>query len=273
MITIIAATDFSPEAENAIQYAASIAKHYQTKLVLFNAYTLPVHASNTLLPASSIQEMFEENQYRLKVQADLLALTYQIQVSHESTYSFVEDELKNIVEKYDAKLIVLGMARKTLEQDLLGNTTTSAIKKMKFPVLAVPLGAKFQGLKKILFACDVLEGVSEDVLLKIKDLAIQSDSEVEVFFVDQKVDELKAAGESLTTIDIINDGLDGVTYSHKNVKSNKVIHEIEKEIISFKAELVIMIPKEYGFWASLVHKSKTRMMASGLDIPLLSIPV
>lgn len=273
MITIIAATDFSPEAENAVQYAASIAKQFNARLILFNAYALPIHAANTILPATSIQEMLEENIHLLKVKAELLSVTHDIQVGYESTYSFVEDELKGLVTKYDAKLLVLGMAKKTLEQDLIGNTTTSAIKKMKFPVLAVPLGAKFEGIKKVLFACDVLEGVPEQILSQIKEIAMGYQSEVEVFYVDQKVDELKTSGQGLVSLDVISDGLDGVTYTHKNVKSNAVIKEIEKEIIAYKAELLIMIPKEYGFWASLVHKSKTRMMASGLDIPLLSIPV
>jgi len=217
--------------------------------------------------------MLRENQEFLKKKAELLAFTYDIQVAHESTFSFIEDDLNEILVKYDAKLIVLGMANKSLEQDLLGNTTTTAIKKMNFPVLAVPIGAKFEGLKKILFACDILQGVSRDILSKIKGLAVESDSEIEVFYVDQKIDELKADGRGLISLDVINDGLDGVTYSHKNVRSNTVIKEIEKEIIEYQAELLIMIPKEYGFWASLVHKSKTRMMASGLNIPLLSIPV
>ncbi|HBI90470.1 MAG TPA: universal stress protein, partial [Sphingobacterium sp.] len=30
---------------------------------------------------------------------------------------------------------------------------------------------------------------------------------------------------------------------------------------------------KYGFWSSLTHRSKTRMMASGLDVPLLTISI
>jgi hypothetical protein len=52
-----------------------------------------------------------------------------------------------------------------------------------------------------------------------------------------------------------------------------VIWEIEKEIIDSNSNLLVMIPKKYGFWESLIHRSKTREMASGLNIPMLSIPI
>src|SRR5258706_4783474 len=85
--------------------------------------------------------------------------------------------------------------------------------------------------------------------------------------------KLRTRDSGLLATDVINDGLAGITYSYKNVQSSSVIKEIKKEMIAFKAELLIMVPEEYRFWASVVHKSKTRMMAAGLGIPLLSIPL
>ncbi len=57
------------------------------------------------------------------------------------------------------------------------------------------------------------------------------------------------------------------------MRSNAVIKEIEDEIIEFNADLLIMVPKKCVFWESFVHRSKKRIMASGLDIPFLSIPI
>jgi nucleotide-binding universal stress UspA family protein len=272
-MTIIVATDFSEVAENAVDYAAAAAKHSNARLVLFNSFVIPIHAANTLLPGSSIQKLLNDNEIKLIERSLSLSVTYDIEVEHESSFSFVEDELKSMLIKYQADLVVLGMAPKTLEQDLWGNTTTSAIKKLKFPVLAVPLGARFEGTKKVLFACDVLNGVSEKVLTRVKDVAISLNALVEVFNVNKALEELKTEGPDLLATNAIDDGLEGITYYYKNVKSNAVIAEIEKEIESFGADLLIMVPKKYGFWASLVHASKTRIMASGLNIPLLSIPI
>lgn len=273
MITIIVATDFSDVAENAVAYAAAAAKHGQARLILFNSYALPHHASNTILPASSVQKLIDDNNNRLQERALEIAKTYGISVGFETRFSFVGDELSDLIKKYEADLLILGMGSKTLEQDLIGNTTTAAIKQLKFPVIAVPIGAKFEGLKRILFACDVLRGVPEKILKRIQELAISLNAEVEVFHVNSAIEELQSESKTLSEKDAIGNGLAGVSYYYKNVKSNAVIKEIEKEIKAFDADLLIMIPNKYGFWASLVHRSKTRVMASGLEIPLFSIPL
>jgi len=273
MITILVATDFSPIADNAVEYAAAIAKQVKAKLILFNAFVLPVHASNALISASAVQDLLDDDEARLKERASLIASAYDINVVHEFRFSSVGDGLEALSNEYELNAVVLGMAARTLEQDLMGNTTTAAIKNLELPVLAIPMGAKFDGMKKVLFACDVLKGVSENVFTRIKRLSAELKSEIEVFYVDEKIKTLKAEGSAVLVTDVINDGLDGITYSYKNVQSNSVIKEIKKEIIAFNAELLIMVPEEYGFWASLVHRSKTRMMAAGLGIPLLSIPL
>jgi nucleotide-binding universal stress UspA family protein len=272
-MTIIVATDFSEVAENAVEYAAAIAKHNNARLILYNSFVIPMHAANTLMPGSSFQKLLNDNEIRMIERSLSLSLSYDIEVEHEFAFSFIEDELKALLIKYDAGLVVLGMHTKTLEQDLWGNATTSAIKKLRFPVLAVPLGAKFEGIRKVLFACDVLRGVSEKVLVNVKELALSLNAEVEVFNVNRALEELKREGDGLSATNAIDDGLEGITYYYKNVKSSAVIKEIEKEIEVFGADMLIMVPKKYGFWASLIHTSKTRIMASGLQIPLLSIPI
>lgn len=272
-MTIIVATNFSDVAENAVEYAAAIAKHNNAKLILFNSFVIPMHAANTLLPGSSFQKLLNENEIRLIERSLSLSIAYGIEVGHEVAYSFVEDELQVLLGKYDARLVVLGMQIKTLEQDIWGNTTTTAIKKLKIPVLAVPMGTKFDGIKKVLFACDILGGVSKRVLVDIKDMALNLNAEVEVFNVSSAVKELKKESGTVHTSNAIEDGLDGITYFYKQVNSNDVIKEIEKEIEVFGADILVMVPKKYGFWSSLVHTSKTRIMASGLRIPLLSIPI
>jgi nucleotide-binding universal stress UspA family protein len=273
MDALIVATDFSEVAENAVEYAAAVAKHNNAKLVLYNSFVIPTHAANTLLPAASIQKLITDNEIQLIERALSLSIDYDIEVEHESNLSFVQDALKILIDKHQATLVVLGMNTKTLEQDLWGNTTTSAIKRLNLPVLAVPLGARFEGTKNVLFACDVLSGISEKVLANVKELAIALNAEVEVFNVSEKVEELKTLNAALPQVSVIDDGLEGISYYYKNVNSNAVIKEIEKEIIEFRADLLIMVPKRYGFWASIIHRSKTRIMASGLKIPLLSLPI
>ena len=273
MTTLIAATDFSALAENAVSYAAAIAKHYQARLVLFNAFTVPVSAANGLVTVAGFDSMLLDNRNRLKKKAEQVAENYGIVVNYESSYCIILDELKNLLAKYQAELVVLGMEPDSLTQDLFGNTTTVMIRKLNCPVLAVPEGAHFDGLKKIIFACDMLHGLPTDILLRIKAMAIVLKAEVEVFFVEEKTDRTGAGRAGSSDSEVIATALEGIAYSYKEIRSDAVITEIRQEILSAEADLLIMVPKEYGFWSSVMHRSKTRSMASGLTIPLLAMPV
>ncbi len=96
--------------------------------------------------------------------------------------------------------------------------------------------------------------------------------EVEFFSVDAKLDDLKQEQDRLLLSSTLEEEFQQVKYLYKTVKSNAVINEIKKEINIYNADILVMVPQKYGFWDSLVHKSKTRIMAAGLDIPLLSFP-
>lgn len=268
MKTIIAATDFSKEAENALEYTGALAKRSGSKVVIFNSYSLPLHTSNSVLPARSILKLEETNRLLLKERAENLADKYGIQVELQSgLFLVLEDELERLFEKYDAELVVMGMASNSIEQDIFGNTTTSVILQLKYPVLAVPLKATFQKAKNILFACEDIKKVETKVKQHVKDLARHLEAKIEIFHVESA---LQQKGKTLTE-NIIPD-FEDVDYSYKSKNGDNVIKAIEEEIRSIDAGMLVMIPQEYGFWESLVHKSKTRMMASGLSIPLLSLP-
>jgi nucleotide-binding universal stress UspA family protein len=273
MKTIIVATDFSPVADNAVAYAADLAKRIQAKLVLFNAFILPVAASNTLITGSAYEELVEESLTRLRKNTLSISAAGNIEVAHELKFDNVVEELELLQVQYKADLVVLGMEESSLEQDLLGNTTTSAIRKLHCPVLVVPSGAKFLGMKKVLYSCDIVNGLSASVFANIKKLVNELNSDIEIFYVDEKIKELVNQDSASPVPEVISTELEGINYVYKNVQAASIIGRIKKEIHAFGSELLIMVPEKHGFWDSLLHRSKTRIMAAGLDIPLLSLPL
>lgn len=274
MKTLIVATDFSEEAENALEYAGASAKEIGAKVIIFNSFSIPIHTANSILPATAIDNLAAQNKLLLKERASRLSVKYCIEVGFESGLLVeVSDELNRLFAKYDGSIVVMGMAPSSIAQDLFGNTTTSAIMKLAFPVLSIPPGAAFKKVKKILFACDVMRGVQKEILDRIKNIATAMNAEIEIFHVQDKVKQLRENDDQQDETDKIEEALAGVTYYYKDVSSGAVVREIENEIKNFNADLLIMIPQKYGFWESLVHRSKTRIMASNCNIPLLSIPL
>src|SRR5690554_3047581 len=190
MKTLIVATDFSKEAENAVEYACAAAQYLNTNVVLFNSFTIPLHVSNARLPASVFHELLENNDLLLKNRSLELSEKYSIKVDYESSFLRLKDELDILFSKHNASMVIMGTAEHSLGQDLFGNTNTSSLLKLKFPVLAVPMNAIFRPVKKILFACDVLRGINIKILEDVKSFAKILNAEVELFHVQNKLRNL-----------------------------------------------------------------------------------
>lgn len=271
-VNIIVATNFSETANNAVIYAAGLAKSVGAKIILFNSFSLSVHSANSQITADALQKQIDKNTERLQVFGNDLSKQFGIDVSTRCSFSFVEDYLKELIDENDAQLVVMGMADRSLEQDLMGNTTTSVIKNLNIPVLAVPLKARYHEAKKILYACDILSLTSIKKFSWLRKIVGTLGAEIEFFSVEEKLNTLKEEHSQALLKSIAQEELEEVKYIYKSVRSNTVINEIQNEIKNYGADILVMVPKKYGFWDSLVHRSKTRIMAAGLDIPLLSFP-
>ncbi|WP_281635333.1 universal stress protein [Flavobacterium marginilacus] len=273
MKTILVATDFSPEASNATAYASQFAADTGAKIILFHLYHVSIHALNARVQSSSIDELKADCVKKLSDLAKKLSENYKIEVMPILKMGDFEDQLQKTIDTTQADIVVMGMLKDSIEQDLLGNTTTAALQRLKFPVLAVPLNAKYKGLKTILFACDITRGVQKTILQKVKNIAVRLGAAVEMFHVSNKLNELENEQKEAKVIEHFTDGLNGTNYYYKNVTSNTIIKAIQDEITQINADLLIMVPYKYGFWDSLMRISKTRMMASRSEIPLLSLPL
>lgn len=274
MRTIIIASDFTNIADDATAYAMEAAKVINAQVVLFHLHVMSVHVANARLSPASLQASLDQNREMVERKAKQLEDQFGVSVSVEWRMGDFYSELRDVIDLHDADLVVMGMAQKSIEQDLMGNTTTAAINKLKFPVLAIPKGAKFNGIKKIMFACDIDRGIHAFVLKRVRTVAMLFDAEVEIFHVTEKLEKIAEKGQFPDHVaKSFVDSLAGIRYLYKNVSSNAVVQEIENEINRSGADLLVMVPYRYGFWGSLVHKSKTRAMASGISTPLLSIPI
>ncbi len=273
MKTIIVATDFSAEAENATQYAAKAASKLGIKIILFSLQNISIHALNARLPGSSFDQIIYQCNQMINYVAKKISRQHEIEIiPHLATGNFYE-ELERCQAQYFADLVVLGMPQKSMEQDLLGNTTTKSMDRLNIPVLAIPLGAEYKGVKKIIFACDVMRGVQTKVLLQVRQLAKLFGATVEVFHVRDHVLALKETELIQENYELIQHELEGIRYLFKGVASKRIVEAIRTEVVTSNTDLLIMVTHRYGFWNSLVHRSKTREMAAGESIPLLSLPI
>lgn len=165
----------------------------------------------------------------------------------------------------------MGMAEKTLEQRILGNSVTRAIHRIKKPILIVPAHIEYTGIRKILFAYDTHKSMTWSAMNDIYHFINEFNAEIEVFNVSERLEDF---AEVIHDIDL-NSGydLDDIKYSFKMIQSIEVIKAIEEEIRLTSPDLLTMVPYKYNLVESLFHRSKTAIMAYKNKIPLLSIPL
>ncbi|UOE47758.1 universal stress protein [Mucilaginibacter sp. SMC90] len=108
MRAILAATNYTGLAENAVKYAAGIARQNNYKLILLNDFTISVHVENAR-SAGWVDELINENKILLESKALLLADEYGIEVFAKATFSFIDNAIKKLVAEYQPELIVMGM--------------------------------------------------------------------------------------------------------------------------------------------------------------------
>lgn len=271
MKTIIVCTDFSREAENATHYAASMAKENTYRVILFTLQTISIHALNAQVSADFFYDQTLKNQKKMADKAAELTALYTIETGHHLASGNFIEELEKCIQLHGCDFIVMGMAEKTLEQKILGNSVTKAIHRIKKPIFIVPAHIEYTGIKKVLFAYDTHKSMTWSAMNDIYHFINEFNSEIEVFNVSESLEDFT---EVIHDIDL-NSGhdLNDIKYSFKMIQSIEVIKAIEEEIRLTNPDLLTMVPYKYNLVESIFHRSKTAIMAYKNKIPLLSIPL
>lgn len=142
MSTIIVPTDFSENAFVAAQYAASLAKETNKKVLLYHAYI--VLYSGFEEKGVSVQHVeWADKEAATAMETLLKTMKEQypdVEIDGQYERGFMIDTLANMLkDQPDIGLIVMGTKGATnLAEAIFGSTTYEVIKKAKVPVLVIP---------------------------------------------------------------------------------------------------------------------------------------
>ncbi|MBC8053670.1 MAG: universal stress protein [Sphingobacteriaceae bacterium] len=273
MKTILVATDYTDSAESAFKYAAFIASFIKADVALFNNYTFDIHSLNGLITASAMGDMIRKNKLRLDEYAEGLSLKYKRPIKAFSLTTMTTESLEEILSKLGVGLLVMGMKKNAGEYHFSGNTSNAIIKNSKVPVLVVPDKIVLKMPERILYACDYQNLPKDEHLKVLIELVKAFGSELQVFHVNKHQtaenieQDLKAA-----FLNKMENAISSLNHTYCDVNSKDFMESLKLGLNNFNADILVMSPHKYGFWTSLIHKSKTKEMALTSEIPLLSIP-
>jgi len=267
MKKILVATDFSPAALAAANYAAAMALAIKADLYLLYVCPmfLPYGEAAVLLHADDM-ETAEKDMKAFRQQIDIHE-DAELLVETEVTMGVFFEELNIVCERIKPYTVVMGAQGKTAaERFLFGSNAVYAARHLQWPLVTVPAGVKFSAIKKIGLACDfdhVVELIPVDeIRLLIKDFNAelhvlnagkQTVFDPEIVFQSGMLQEMLAGSKAQYHFIAAEDKDQGLVDFAEN---NNI-------------DLLLVLPKRHDLLDKLVHKSHTKQLVLHSHVPVM----
>jgi nucleotide-binding universal stress UspA family protein len=275
MKLILCPTDFSKGSENAVLYAAAMARVYKSKLLLMHCYETPVIYTDVTISSVQIdyQVMYENSIKALK-----------------KFYAKIADKLKGVpveliiqqglpsartleiaIEKKVDAIFLSSTTTSTVERFLIGSNTGRILKEATCPIMIIPPKAKFTDFNKIVYTTDLTE---ENLLKseKVVDLAKMFRAEMIFLNVDNHflVHDEKDLERITTRIKqfVKYPKMRGYVCSDANIADG-----ITFFLKSEKVDCLAMATHHRNFLESIINPSITKRVAYKTDLPMFVINV
>lgn len=270
MKTILAPTDFSEASENAVNYAAEVAKFAHARLIIFHGYSVPVPVSEVPVVTLPFEELEKENMKLLKDLDKRLKTKYpNLETELLTRPGFVVDEITTLLDQKNIDIVIMGLTGAGRTAALLGSNTTSIMKKAHKPVLAIPKNAKFKKPARVALACDYKAIVPDHVVSNFKEFIKLFGSKVLVFDVLKKA-ELVSYEKAAAEVNLEN-SLGNMEHSLYFPSGDNLEEEVNEFVDRNNVDVLAVMPHNYNFISGLFHKSSAKKIALHTHIPILSI--
>ena len=270
MKNILVPTDFSDNANRALQYAVLLAQNTGAEITLLNVYDVVLPADGTPLAPYAHESLTEENKIKLAACAKQF-IPQNIKYHVEDVLGDSVNRIAMLAEEKKMDLVVMGIrGSNRLSQIIIGSTTTAVIRNIKVPVFVIPENAEFALPAKILFAYDGKEIPAKATMRPLKNIAEIYKSKILVLNVIndlelEPVDKRYIARETFHALGNIN-------YAVHFEENGDVLQGISNFITKHDIDAVAMIYHSHRFFNRIFSESHAQKMAFYTKKPLLILP-
>lgn len=273
MKTILLATDFSPAANNAADYALELAKYFDTKLILLNAYPLPAANYDTGLPTeiiTAIHKTSEDSLSELKARLEKIGgagLTIECLSVMGGTMDVIEEECK----KLKVNLAVMGIVGSAgkIKEHVIGSTSLRAARHLEVPLFIIPDGVKYKRIHKLSFACDMDHTEESSTIYSAKYFAKIFDAELEVISIENPEEERSI--EKAASIEFVEEKLEHVNHKTFLLADKDAALGLSDHYANYPTDVIILNPKKHNIFQTLFGTSVTKKLIFHSKTPLLVI--
>jgi nucleotide-binding universal stress UspA family protein len=267
MKTILFPTDFSENANHAMQFALQLAKDFDARLHLLNTYQIPYAYSvpnvNNLLEAlkrNAIDDLANcVNNIKSNPEHKSLNIT------HEAISGDLINVVDDIETALDVDLIVLGTKGASgIKEVLIGSNAQQVVYHSKSSVLVIPEQASAFSFNNIALASD-LTLVEEKKFNTFVSLCKKYHAKITVVSVESA--NTITENESINKQQLV-EILSGIDHQFHMIKNDDITNGINSFVEENHSNILALISKKYSFFENIFHKSITNKLACHTKIPI-----
>lgn len=275
MKSILIPTDFSPNAESALNYAVSLFSQEPCTFYLLNSYFFSSSESRTFITTNFIDKMREGSLQ------DLNELKRKIEKSNTKTnhnYEVISsgDELPMAITKTiknkNIDLVIMGTKGASgINKFFFGSNTVKTIENIKAaPVLAVPGNVAFTSPKQIAFPTDFNRSFDMESLAPLLEFASANNAHVNVLHIN--VTETLTDTQNMNMITLKEHLLEHEHSFHwmpNYTKKSEVINDFIEEL---HIDVLAMFNYKHSIIENIVKEPIIKNIGYQPTIPFLIIP-
>jgi len=268
---ILIPTDFSKLSQVAVHYATKMAHQLEAEIILLHVvYINAPPRAVVSIKVETIENAMVEN---AKEDGNKIINNLKAEVNGNLNIRFeiikgapVEDVVETYANHHNIDLIIMGTKGATgIAKVLIGSNAVAIINKSKIPVITVPEFTRFNQLKSIVYATDMINLQKEFKM--IVPLAKLFNATIHILHVvavnSKKKFDTNSIMEKLLSV------YQKVVF-HISINDN-ILEGIDEYIANTKSDMLAMFTHNLTFFEKLFGKSATRQMAFHSYTPLYSI--
>jgi nucleotide-binding universal stress UspA family protein len=269
---ILFPTDFSACANNALEHACMIAKHFNAAITVLHVYPIPIAASDVpteLIIASQFKEDAEKNMAALKANLQISYPSLAIQTV--ASAGDAASEINYYLKENPCDIIIMGTTGAGgLKRLAVGSTAASVLNHARVPLLIIPADKPYREIKHIVVSSSL--DVKEIKHIKhIYEWYKEFNCKLSLL----RVDDVTTYQDDLNSIEIdafinkLKQEMHGVEPSLAIIKGVDVSNAITEYVKHAEVDLLVTVHQHRGFFAQLVFPSITKDIVFHPPVPML----
>lgn len=268
MKNILVPTDFSENANKALDFALSLGKRFGADIHLVHTYHTSRQAGYIANVNRHIRDDREKEmaEYLAKMKAHPKAEN--LTIDGRARYGFSVETINSEAKFVEADLIIMGtQGASNVAKQVLGSTASNLIKGTHYPVLAIPSETKFKEIERVILAVDALDLTILNTLNPALNLVQRGNLALDLLHISKEDKPSDIDPDIRKYLDNMS-----IPFSDHHIVSDNILASILTFAHQHPNSILCLVTRQRSWLANLFHQSVSQQAALHAHLPVFILP-